>query len=112
MGSIRNLHILEPMQSVKHFGMFQFKEEVSQDQIAACFLELKSMEKKIPGLLDIHHGPYVGTEDLNEDFSHGFIMTFENEAALEDYLPHPEHERVKSLVVPLLEKLVVFDFLV
>ncbi len=99
------------MKPIKHFGLFQFRPEVSEDQISACFLELESMAKKIPGLLNLHHGPYMGTEGLNENFSHGFIMTFEDKAALEAYLPHPEHEQVKNLVLPLLEKAIVFDFL-
>jgi hypothetical protein len=28
------------------------------------------------------------------------------------YLPHPEHERVKLIVVPNLERVMVFDFTV
>jgi hypothetical protein len=99
------------MTSVKHLGLLQFKKEISENHIETCFLELESLTGAIPGLLDITHGPYIGTEGLNEKFSHGFIMTFEDVAALEAYLPHPEHERVKSIVLPCVEKVIVFDFL-
>jgi hypothetical protein len=37
-------------------------------------------------------------------------MTFASPAARDDYLPHPEHERVKAIVVPCLARVVVFDF--
>jgi hypothetical protein len=65
---------------VRHFGMFQFKEGISPSQIDNCFAEMKGMVGKIPGLLAMEHGPY------------------------------PEHERVRDIVVPCLERVVVFDF--
>lgn len=95
---------------VRHFGVFQFKPEITQEQIEHCFTELKSMVGKIPGLLDIEHGPYQSDEGLNEDFSHGFIMTFDSLESRDAYLPHPVHEAVKDVVVPCLERVVVFDF--
>ena len=102
--------ILVHMTSVKHLGLLQFKKEISENRIETCFLELESLAGAIPGLLDITHGPYIGTEGLNENFSHGFIMTFADAASLEAYLPHPEHERVKGIVLPCIEKSLVFDF--
>jgi hypothetical protein len=30
--------------------------------------------------------------------------------ARDEYLPHPVHEEVKAIVVPCLERVVVFDF--
>ena len=65
---------------------------------------------KIPGLLGIEHGPYQSDEGLNEDFTHGFIMTFDSLESRDAYLPHPVHEAVKDVVVPCLERVVVFDF--
>jgi hypothetical protein len=37
-------------------------------------------------------------------------MTFSDSAARDQYLPHPEHQRVLELAKPHLESLVVFDF--
>ena len=37
-------------------------------------------------------------------------MSFDSGASRDAYLPHPEHERVREIVVPRLERLVVFDF--
>ncbi len=95
---------------IRHFGMFQFKSGVTESQIADCFSEMKGMVGKIPGLLDMEHGPYESGEGLNDGFSHGFIMTFDTGANRDAYLPHPEHERVRDIVVPRLERVVVFDF--
>lgn len=95
---------------VRHFGVFQFKPEITPEQIANCFAELEGMVGKIPGLLEIEHGPYQSDEGLNEDFTHGFIMTFDSLESRDAYLPHPIHEAVKEVVVPCLERVVVFDF--
>jgi hypothetical protein len=37
-------------------------------------------------------------------------MTFSSPEARDAYLPHPEHERVKAVVVPCLARVMVFDF--
>jgi len=39
-------------------------------------------------------------------------MTFDTPLSRDRYLPHPEHERVKLIVVPNLERVMVFDFTV
>jgi len=49
---------------------------------------------------------------LNDGFTHGFVMTFDSPQSRDRYLPHPEHERVKEIVVPNLERVMVFDFTV
>lgn len=95
---------------IRHFGMFQFQPGVTAREIDECFSEMKGMVGKIPGLLDMEHGLYESAEGLNDDFTHGFIMTFDKAASRDAYLPHPEHERVRDIVVPRLERVVVFDF--
>jgi len=97
---------------VRHFGVFQFKTDISESQIEECFRTMKAMVSKIPGLLDMEYGPYDGNEGLNEDFTHGFIMTFDSPESRDSYLPHPLHEKVKELVVPRLKRAVVFDIVV
>jgi hypothetical protein len=95
---------------VRHFGMFQFKDGVTSSEIDDCFTQMKGMVGQIPGLLDMEHGPYESAEGLNDGFTHGFIMTFDTPASRDAYLPHPEHERVRDIVVPRLARVVVFDF--
>lgn len=97
---------------VRHFGVFQFKTEITEVQIEECFSTMNAMVGQIPGLLDMEYGPYDGNEGMNEDFTHGFIMTFDSPESRDSYLPHPIHEKVKELVVPRLERVVVFDFVV
>lgn len=95
---------------VRHYGVFKFHEEVSEEQIDECFTAMKGMVGKIPGLQAMEHGPYQSGEGLNEGFTHGFIMTFDSLESRDAYLPHPIHEAVKDIVVPRLKAVIVFDF--
>ena len=98
--------------AMKHYGVFQFTVSTTQEDIDRCFSVMMDMVGKIPGLLDMEHGPYDSGEGLNDGFTHGFIMTFDSAESRDAYLPHPAHEEVKAIVVPHLERLVVFDFAV
>jgi hypothetical protein len=95
---------------IRHFGVFQFLPDITPSQIDEAFSELVGMVGKIPGLLSIEHGPYKSDEGLNDAFTHGFIMTFDTAKSRDEYLPHPEHVRVREIVAPRLSRLVVFDF--
>ncbi len=95
---------------VRHFGMFQFHPEITAIQVAECFSEMSAMVGKIPGLLALEHGPYDSPEGLSDGFTHGFVMTFDTSSNRDAYLPHPEHERVRQIVVPKLSRVIVFDF--
>ena len=94
----------------RHFGVFQFKSGVTEAKIEECFPTMQAMVGKVPGLLSMENGPYKSEEGLNDGFTHGFIMTFDSPESRDAYLPHPIHEVVKELVVPCLERAVVFDF--
>ncbi|MFD1145458.1 Dabb family protein [Larkinella insperata] len=61
-----------------HFGVFQFKGTVTEEQIVPCFNTLQEMVGRIPGLLKLEHGPYDSPEGLNDSFTHGFVMTFDS----------------------------------
>ena len=48
-------------------------------------------------------GKQNSSEGLEKNFKHGMTMVFESAAARDVYLVHPEHERVKKIVLPLLK---------
>jgi hypothetical protein len=98
------------MPKVKHYGVFQFKEGVTDEEVQECFSRMHGMVGSIPGLLDFNYGPYDSAEGMNDGFTHGFIMTFDSPQSRDEYLPHDHHEQVKEFVVPKLDRVVVFDF--
>ena len=98
------------MTKIKHIALMKFKEGTSEEQIEKLFEEILDMTELIPGIEDYVAGPNNSPEGLNQGFTHGFVMTFTDAAARDAYLPHPEHERVKAMVLPQIESVAVFDF--
>ena len=62
----------------RHFGVFQFKPEITQAQIEESFACMHALVDSIEGLLSMEHGPYKSAEGLNDGYTHGFIMTFDS----------------------------------
>jgi len=98
------------MAKVKHIALLKFKDGTSEEQIEKFFDEIMDITESIPGIEDYVSGKNSSPENLNQGYTHGFIMTFHDAAARDAYLPHAEHERVKALILPHVESVVVFDF--
>jgi hypothetical protein len=98
------------MSKVKHIALIKFKEGTSPEQIDQVFDDLLELSESIPGIEDYVAGDDFTSEGLNHGFTHGFIMTFQDRPARDAYMTHPEQERVKVVVSPFLESVLVFDF--
>lgn len=91
------------MPRVKHVVLLRLRRDVAPRTINDLFAALAALQGKIPGLLDYSGGPYSSPEGLHQGFTHGFVMTFADEASRDGYLPHPDHEAVKQQIIPLLD---------
>jgi hypothetical protein len=99
---------------IHHLVVLKLKSSTKPAQVTRLFQELAGLQKKVPGMLSFAGGPYSSPEGLNQGFTHGFAMTFKDGAARDVYLAHPEHEKVKQLILPTLEGglagVIAFDF--
>lgn len=99
---------------ITHAVLLRVKKTTPKSEIDRVFQSLAGLKGKIPGLLTFSGGPYSSPEGMNKGFTHGFVMTFTDPAARDVYLPHPEHEKVKKLVLAILEGgldgVVAFDY--
>ncbi|MCI0533789.1 MAG: Dabb family protein [Verrucomicrobiales bacterium] len=98
------------MSKVKHIALVKFKEGTSEQQIEKMFDEILDITETIPGIEDYVSGTNMSPENLNQGYTHGLIMTFTDAAARDAYLTHPEHGRVKALILPQVDASLVFDF--
>lgn len=103
------------MPQVKHVVLMKVRSQTPVEQIEKIFRDLAGLVGQVPGLLDFSGGPYCSTEGLSQGFTHGFVMTFADEASRDGYLPHPLHEQVKGQIVAVLDGglagVVAFDWL-
>lgn len=99
---------------ITHVVLLKIRKDVSKDQVAKVFEALAGLQKKVPGILSFSAGAYTSPEGLNRGFTHGFVMTFKDAASRDVYLPHPDHEVVKAIVLEVLDGgingVVAFDY--
>lgn len=98
------------MSKVDHIVLIQFKEGTTPEKIDQIFDEFLDISETIPGVENFVSGPNTSPEGLNQGYTHAFVMTFENAAARDTYLKHPEHERVKTLALEVFQSVLVVDF--
>ena len=88
----------------------KFKPEVTEQQIEEAIKECGRLKDLIAGITEFINGPYSSPEGANQGFTYAFIATFVDEASRDNYLPHPEHERVRDLLLSRVESVIAFDF--
>jgi hypothetical protein len=98
------------MPAIEHVVLLKFKPTTSEKTIKDLYRQLEELKGLIPGIRSFVGGPYSSDEGLNQGYTHGFVMEFESAKHRDNYLPHPEHERVKSAIIPNIDGVVAFDF--
>jgi hypothetical protein len=98
------------MAKVKHIALVKFKEGTTPEQIEQLFDSLLDISENIDGIEDYVSGTNSSPENLNKGYTHAFVMSFHDAAARDAYLAHPEHEKVKNNIIPLVDDILVFDF--
>lgn len=83
--------------------LFQWKEDVSADAIAALIDSIKAMKTQIPGLLDISCGENF--DKGSPDYEYAVVFRFQDYQAFEVFGPHPAHENVvNNFIRPIVAK--------
>jgi hypothetical protein len=96
------------MKQVYHVVLLRFKD--GHESVAPSLFKALAELQKLPGMVSYRGGAYASPEGLNQGFTHGFVMTFVDAAARNAYLVHPDHDRVKDEFLPLVDKVIAFDF--
>jgi Stress responsive A/B Barrel Domain len=83
---------LAQQRPVRHIVVFKFKPDAASSGIQQVTDALRALQGSIPGILSVEHGVNNSPEGKNLGFTHVFLITFEDAAARDAYLPHPEHK--------------------
>lgn len=100
----------EPAKVLRHFVLFQFKATSSKADVKAIEEAFAGLPSKIDTIINFEWGTDVSVENKAAGFTHGFLVTFKDEAGRATYLPHPAHQEFVKLVGPHVEKVLVFDY--
>ncbi len=74
---------------VLHMAVFEWKPEVTPEQVAALCADLATMPGLIGGVRSYRYGPDLRLREGNLDF--GIVAELESAADVDRYLDHPAH---------------------
>lgn len=94
----------------RHVVLFKFKDDAKAEQITTIENHFVSLKDKIDLVVDLEWGTNVSPEGLDQGLTHCFFVTFKNKADLEKYIPHPDHKAFVEKLKPILDKVVVVDY--
>jgi hypothetical protein len=94
---------------VDHIVLLKPHPNVPDAAITALWSGLGSLATTIPGIESIQVGVNTSPEGLAQGFTLGFVVRFEDAAARDGYLPHPDHVAVVPLVRAVADDVLVFD---
>jgi hypothetical protein len=94
---------------IEHIVLIRWKEEASQEAKDNAMTELRNLKGKIPGIVEVTSG--INFSERAKGYTHGLVLRFKDRAAVEAYLPHPEHQHVvQKFLNPIREDTLVFDY--
>ena len=96
--------------TVRHVVVFKYKAGTTDAQIRQVTDAFRALKDKIPGIVSFEHGVNHSPENLNQGFTHVYLLTFTNAAARDAYLPHPEHRKFGEMLGSVLEQPFVVDY--
>ena len=96
----------------RHVVFFKFHDHTSQETLATIVDAFRALCAELPFVKGFEWGLNSSPENLNEGYSHCFIVTFGSPKDRDAYLPHPAHQAFcKTYLDPNLEKVCVVDFI-
>ena len=96
---------------VFHVVHFKFKADATPAQIMNIEKEFAALKQKIETVQTLEWGTDSSPEKLGDGFTHCWILTFKNEKDRDTYLVHPAHKAFVEILMPVLEKPLVVDFI-
>ncbi|HTR41195.1 MAG TPA: Dabb family protein [Pseudomonadales bacterium] len=94
---------------IEHIVLIRWTEEASQEAKDSAMTELRNLKDKIPGIVELTSG--VNFSERAKGYTHGLVFRFKDRAALDAYIPHPEHQRVvQKFLNPIRSDTLVFDY--
>ncbi len=105
-----NITEAKPSQVLRHVVLFKFKDDTSSQQVREIENAFRALPGKVDAICDFEWGTDVSVENLQQGFTHCFLVTFRSEADRARYLPHPAHKEFGGILGPHLDKVLVVDY--
>ena len=95
---------------LRHVVLFKFKDGTSSQQVREIENAFRALPSKIDTICNFEWGTDVSVENLQQGFTHCFLVTFRSEADRAEYIPHPAHKEFGRMLGPHIDKVLVVDY--
>jgi len=96
--------------NVRHIVLFKFKDDLEKAKVEEIVTAFGGLKKQISEIAEYEAGTNVSPENLEQGFTHCFLVTFKTIADRDAYLPHPAHKKFVELLDGKIDKVLVFDY--
>ena len=95
----------------RHVVIFKFKNDAPKDKVDGIVKAFGELKTKLPAIQSFEWGTNVSPEGHDQGFTHCFTLTFKDKESLEKhYLHEPAHKEFGAMLGPVLDKVMVFDY--
>ena len=84
---------------IRHIVFVQFAEQTSASELNSIFAALGELKSVVPGMRSLLTGANVSPEGLGRGATHAFTIDFDDVAARDAYLVHPDHQAAGGRIV-------------
>jgi hypothetical protein len=95
---------------LRHVVLFKFKDSSSAEDIQRVVDAFRKLPEAIPQIASFEYGVNNSPENLNDGFTHSFLVTFRSAADRDAYLPHEAHRAFVEVLKPHLDRVLVIDY--
>ena len=102
-----------PKENVIHHVVLCWLKEPGNEVHRRQIVEATESFRKIPGVLAARSGQVIPSDRaiVDDSFDVGILILVPDDKRLTEYLQHPIHQKAKKeILLPLVEKIVVYDF--
>ena len=97
------------MAEIVHVVLVEWASDAPSDVAQQADEQVDANLVALPGVLTVERGPSVSGEGKESGFDWALVIRFADRQALDDYLPHPDHQVVGGFLGASSSRVVVFD---
>ena len=95
---------------LRHVVLLKFKNGSTTAEIKKVEDAFRALPSKIEVIRGFEWGTNNSPENLNQEFTHCFFVSFNSEKDRDVYLPHSAHKAFVEVLTPHMDKVLVIDY--
>lgn len=97
---------------IRHVVLLKFTEQATEARRLGLAEAFAGLAGAVPQVRALEWGRNASPEGLDKGFTHCFVVSFDDEAARDAYLPHPAHQAFVAELKPWMADVLVVDYAV